>query len=140
MVKEPILVFDKSKFVVRLHEDLLEVDLKEGAKKEVEDVVEANPTLRKTLGFALQTVFPSDVELCEIECVEVDDNGQCRMVIPHHKDIILPLEPNESKVLAEKLDELIPFAKTKKKAKKRRFPLHLWWPDYYSHVVASGFH
>lgn len=31
MEKEPVLTVDKPKFVVRLHEDILEVDLKEGA-------------------------------------------------------------------------------------------------------------
>jgi hypothetical protein len=140
MVKEPILIIDKPKFVVKLHEDMLEVDLKEGAKKELEDVIEAHPSLRKTLGYALQTVIPSDVELCEIDFVKVDDKGQLKIVILQHKDILLPLEPDESKRLAEKLDELVPFAKTKKKAKRRRLALHLWWPDYYRHVVVSGLH
>jgi len=140
MAKEPILIIDKPKFVVKLHEDLLEVDLKEGAKKELEDVVEANPALRKTLGYALQTVIPSDVELSEIESAKVDERGQLKIVIQRHVDLVIPLDPDESKKLAEKLNELIPLAKTKKKARKKRFPLHLWWPDYYSHMVASGLH
>lgn len=140
MVKEPILIIDKPKFVVKLHEGLLEVDLKEGAKKELEDVVEANPALRKTLGYALQTVIPSDVVLSEIEFAKVDEKGQLKIVMQRHVDLVIPLELDESGKLAEKLNELIPLAKTKKKARKKRFPLHLWWPDYYSHVFASGLH
>jgi hypothetical protein len=127
VVNKPILTIDKPKFVVKLHEDMLEVDLKEGAKKELEDIVEAHPILRKTLGYALQTVIPSDIELCDAECAKITEKGHLQITIPLHKDIILPLEPNESKMLAEKLNQLIPFAKTKKKAtKKKRFPLHLW--------------
>jgi len=139
MMKKPIITIDKPHFIVKLYEDVLEVDLKEGAKKELEDIVEAHPALRKTLGFALQTVIPSDVELSEIESAKVDNNGQLKIVIPRHRDIILPLNLDESKMLAEKLNELMPLAKTKKKAKKRRFPLHLWWPDYYSHAFVSGY-
>ena len=138
MGKEPILIIDKPKFTVKLHEDVLEVDLNEGAKKELEDVVEAHPALRKSLGVLLQTVIPSDVELSGIESVEVDDKGQLKMVVPRHRDIIIPLEFDESKRLAEQLNELIPLAKTRKAVRKRRLPLHLWWPDYYSYVVVSG--
>jgi hypothetical protein len=33
VANEPVLVIDKPKFIVRLHEDVLEVDLKEGAPR-----------------------------------------------------------------------------------------------------------
>ncbi len=138
MVKEPVLTIDKPKFVVKLHEDTLEVDLKEGARKEFEDVIEANPVLRKSLGFLFQTVIPSDVALNSIKSVEVDDRGQLKIVVPRHRDIVIPLEFEESRKLAEKLNELIPLAKTRKATRKRRFSLHLWWPDFYSYVAASG--
>jgi hypothetical protein len=101
-------------------------------------VIEAHPALRKTMGVVLQTVIPSDVELCAIERVEVDDKGQLKIVVPRHGDLLIPLELDESKRLAEKLNELAPFAKTKKTVRKRRLPLHLWWADYYSYVMASG--
>ena len=138
MVNEPVLIIDKPKFIVKLHEDVIEVDLKEGAKKEFEDVIEANPALRKTLGFLFQTVIPSDIALSSIESVEVDDNGQLKIIVPRHKDIIIPLEFDESQKLSEKLNELIPLAKTKKATRKRRLSLHLWWPGFYSYVAASG--
>jgi hypothetical protein len=127
--KEPVMTIDKPDFIVRLYEDWIDVDLKEGFKERLENVIEKNPALRKTLGFALQTVIPSDVELCEIESVKVDNKGHLKLVIPRHVDIVLPLEMDEAQRLAEKLNELIPFAKTKKKAFRKRIPLYLWWPS-----------
>ena len=124
--------------LARAHEDIVEVDLKEGVKKKLEDMSEAHPALRKTLGFALQTVIPSDVELCDIDAVRVDDKGNLRLVISRHVDIILPLEVDEARKLEEKLNELIPLSKTKKRAKRKRLPLHSWWPDYYSYVISAG--
>jgi len=113
MEKEPVLVVDKPNFVVKLHEEILEVDLKEGAKKELEDMVEAHPILRESLGILFQTIIPLDIVLHEIESAEVDDKGQLKVVIPLRRDITIPLEVNESKKLAEKLNELIPLAKLK---------------------------
>jgi len=140
MVEEPVLIVEKPKFVVKLHEDLLEVDLKEGARKELEDVIESHPALRKTFGVLFQTVIPSDVALSEIESVEVDDKGQLKIVVPRQKDIVLPLEFDESRKLAEKLNELIPLAKTEKVERKKRLPLHLWWPEYYAFAFAAEHH
>jgi hypothetical protein len=120
MAKKTILVIDKPHFVVKLHEDLLEVDLKEGAKKALEDVVEKNPLLRGSLGVLFQTVIPLDVALSSIESVKVDDNGQLKLVIPLRRDILIPLEHDESKRLAEKLNELIPLAKLRAAEKERK--------------------
>jgi hypothetical protein len=130
MEKDPILVIDKPDFVVRLHKDWIDVDLKQGAKKKVEEAIEKHPALRKTLGFVLQTTIPSDVEVCDIESVEVNGKGQLKLVIPRHVDIVLPLGVDEANRLAEELKDLIPLAKTKKKAYRKRMPLHMWWPYY----------
>jgi len=135
MEKDPILVIDKPDFVLRLHRDLIEVDLKEGGKAKLEDAIERDPLLRKTLGFVLQTTFPSDVELCDIKSCEVDAKGQLKLVIPRHVDIVLPLGVDDANRLAFELRDLIPLAKTRKKAYRKRVPLHTWWPYY---VVASG--
>jgi hypothetical protein len=102
-----ILVIDKPLFTIRLHQNLLEVDLKEGAKKKLEDFVEANPTLRGSLGFLFQSVVPLDVALKDIESVEQDEKGRIKIAIPHRKDISIPLEPNESKRVISKLKKLI---------------------------------
>jgi hypothetical protein len=132
MERDPILVIDKPDFVVRLHRDWIEVDLKEGAWKKLEDAVEKDPLLRKTLGFVLQSKIPSDVELCDVASVEVDGKGQLKLVMPRHVDIVLPLGVDEANRLAEELKDLIPLAKTRKKANRKRVPLHMWWPYYIS--------
>jgi len=113
MPREPILEIDKRYFVVKLHGELLEVDLKEGAKKELEDVVEAHPVLRESLGILFQTIVPLDVALHEIEAAKVDDKGRLKIIIPLRRDITIPLEADESRRVAEKLKELIPAAKLK---------------------------
>ena len=113
MAEKLVLKIDKPHFVVKLHKDTLEVDLKEGAKKELEDVVEAHPILRESLGILFQTIVPLDVALKDVKSAEVDDKGQLKIVIPLRRDIVIPLKVNESKRLAEKLNELIPLAKLK---------------------------
>jgi len=111
--KKPVLEIKKPHFTVKLHEDTLEVDLKEGAKKELEDVVEAHSILRGSLGVLFQTIIPLDVALHEIEHAEVDKKGRLKIAIPLRRDIVIPTEPDESKRLVEKLNELIPQAKLK---------------------------
>ena len=108
-----VMVIDKPYFTVKLHRSLLEVDLKEGVKKELEDVVEANPILRGSIGFLFQNVIPLDVPLKDIESVEMDEKGQVTIMIPLRKDITIPLEPDESRKLIGKLNELIPIEKQK---------------------------
>ena len=41
MVKDSVLIIERPNFVVKLHEDVIEVDMKGGARKEFEDVVES---------------------------------------------------------------------------------------------------
>ena len=106
-----VMAIDKPHLTVKLHQRLLEVDLKEGAKKELEDVMEANPILRGSLGFLFQNVIPLDVPLKDIESAELDEKERVKIVIPHRKDINIPLEPNESRELIRKLNELIPIEK-----------------------------
>jgi len=101
--------------------------LKKGFKEKLENAIDKNPALRKTLGVALQTTIPSDVELCEIESIKIDNKGNLKLVIPRRVDIVLSLEIDEAKKFAQQLNELIPFAKTKKRAFKRGIPLYLWW-------------
>ena len=43
-----------------------------------------------------------------------------KVVIPLGRDLLIPLEHDESKRLAEKLNELIPLAKLKEAEKERR--------------------
>jgi len=106
-----VMVIDKPHFVVKLHKTLLEVDLKKGMRKELEDVLEARPGLRESLGFLFQTIIPLDVPLKDIESVKVNKKGQVKITTPLKKDIVIPLQSNESKRLVEKLNELIPIEK-----------------------------
>lgn len=105
------LVIDKPQFVVKLRQNLLEVDLKEGAMKELEDVLEAKPILRESLGVLLQTVIPLDIPLRDIDSVSADENGQVKIVVPYRTDILIPLDREEAKRFVDKLNELIPIEK-----------------------------
>jgi len=105
------MVIKKPHFTVKLHKVLLEVDLKEGVRKELEDVLEAKPTLQESLGLLFQTMIPLDVPLKDIESVNVDKKGRVKIVIPHRRDITIPLTATESKRLVGKMNELIPIEK-----------------------------
>jgi len=113
--KDLVMTIVKHHLTIKLHQNLLEVDLKEGAKKELEDIVEANPILRGSLGFLFQSVIPLDVPLKDIESVTLDKKGRVKIIIPHRKDITVPLEPNDSQKLINKLNELIPIEKQREK-------------------------
>jgi hypothetical protein len=111
--KDLVMVIDKKHFTVKLHRTSLEVDLKEGARKELEDALEARSALRGSLGFLFQNIIPLDVPLKNIETVTRDDKGRVKIKIPHRKDINIQLEPKEAKKLTEKLNELVPIEKQK---------------------------
>ncbi len=105
------MVIDKPHFSVKLNSTMLDVDLKEGMRKELEDVLEAKPALRETLGFLFQTIVPLNVRLRDIESVTADQEGKVKVAIPHRKDFIIPLAPDEAERLVDKLNELIPIEK-----------------------------
>jgi hypothetical protein len=106
-----IMEIKKPHFTVKLHGTSLEVDLNKGVRKELEDVLEARPAIRESLGFLFQTIVPLDVQLKDIESVKVDKKGQVKVVIPSRRDITIPLKPNESKRLVEKMNEYITLEK-----------------------------
>jgi len=112
--KDMVMIIDKPNFTVRLHSTFLEVDLKEGARKELEDILEANPTIGGNLGFFFQNIIPLDVPLRDVKAVKQGEKGQVKIIIPHRKDITIPLEPDEAKELINKLNELIPIEKQRK--------------------------
>jgi hypothetical protein len=110
---EVVMVIDKPHFTVKLHTSILEVDLKEGARKKLEEAVESHPHLRDSIGLLFQTIVPLDVPLKDIEAAIVDEKGRTKIVIPRRRDITIPLEPDESRRLVEKLNELIPIEKAR---------------------------
>ena len=93
-----ILTIEKSDMVINLYKEKLEVDFKEGILKKVEEVIEENPLLNDSLGFLMQSVFPLDVMLRDIEEVERTE-GKIRIIIPMRKDIELPLNEAEIDLL-----------------------------------------
>jgi len=111
--KPAVLVFDKPHFQVRLDQSVLKVDLKEGARHEIEKLAEARPAIRDALGWMFQTIIPLDVKLEEIENVDRDASGRVNIKIPNRRDIHIPLDPTESIRLVDKLNELIPAEKEK---------------------------
>jgi len=110
---EPVMVFDKPHFIVKLYETLLKVDLKEGARKNLESFVESNPHLRESLGLLFQMAIPLDVQLKEIETVKLSGEGHVQIVTPHRRDLHILLEKDEAEKLVDKLNELISVEKAK---------------------------
>ena len=103
-----VMIIDKPHFTVKLHTTQLEVDLKEGARKELEKLLEAHPTFRDSVGLLFQTVIPLDVRLRDIRSFGLDKKGRVKIDIPRRKDLTIPLNEEESKRLIDKLNELIP--------------------------------
>ncbi len=108
-----LLTIDKPHFEVKLHSDILKVDLKDGARRELEKLAEARPALRDTLGWMFQTIIPLDVKLWETEKVNVEPSGKVNITIPHRRDIHIPLDPAEANKLVAKLNDLIPIEKAR---------------------------
>lgn len=108
-----VMVIDKPHFVVKLHKTLLQVDIKEGAKKKLEDALEAHPAIRDSVGLIFQTIIPLDIPLRDIDSASADEKGRVKIAIPHRRDIHVPLELNEAKRLVEKMNELIPAEKAR---------------------------
>jgi hypothetical protein len=109
--EDEVMAIDKPHFVVRLYSTVLKVDLKEGARRELEKLMEAKPAFRDSVGLLFQTAIPLDVRLRDIRSVGLDKKGRVKVDIPHRKDLIIPLDENEAGRLIDKLNELIPIEK-----------------------------
>jgi hypothetical protein len=105
--EDAVMTFDKPHFVVRVYSTLLKVDLKEGARRELEKLMEAKPAFRDSVGLLFQTAIPLDVRLRDIRSVGLDKKGRVKVDIPSRKDLIIPLDENEAERLIDKLNELI---------------------------------
>ena len=103
-----VMTIDKPHFTVKVHTTQLEVDLKEGARKELEKMLEAHPTFRDSVGLLFQTVVPIDVRLRDIRSVGLDKKGRVKIDIPRRKDLTIPLNEEESPRLIAKPNDLIP--------------------------------
>jgi hypothetical protein len=113
-----IMVLDKPHFIVKLHQTSLEVDLTEGVRKKLEDFLESNPHLKESIGVLFQTVIHVDVQLKNIEAVCLNEKGHVKIIVPHRRDITIPLEKDEAEKLIDKLNELIPIEQAKEQERE----------------------
>ncbi len=124
MPEKPVLMLlEKPHFEVKLHQDSLELNLKEGFRREVEKLAEARPILQETLGWVFQTIIPLNVRLWEIERVEMDSTGRVNLVIPHRRDLHMPLDPAEGRRLVDKLNQLIPIEKARELERHKSYEM-----------------
>ncbi len=119
--KPVVLHLDKPDFEVKLHSDALEVNLKEGARKEIEKLAEARHSLSSTIGWVFQTIIPLNVPLWQIDKVEAEPGGRVNLVIPHRRDLHIPLDPAEAQNLKDKLSQLIPVEKAKELDRQKAY-------------------
>jgi hypothetical protein len=94
--------------IVRLYERMLKIDLKGSFRNELEEALENKPILRETVGSVLEIFAPLHVRLYDIESVRMDKTGRVMIKQPRHRDLIIPLNSKEAKMLVVKLNELIP--------------------------------
>src|SRR5438094_8076510 len=97
--KAAVFMLDKPHFQVKLQSDVVKVDLKDGARAEIEKLAEARPALRDTIGWRCQIIIPLDVHLWELEKVTGESSGKVNRRIPHRMDIHIPLEHAETERL-----------------------------------------
>ena len=125
---DTLMLIEKPHLRVKLHPRLLEVDLTEGLRKDLEDLAESRQVIRETLGFLFQTIIPLDVPLKEIQSIGLDDKGQVKIVLPHRRDLRIPLAPEESRALLAKLDEAVSVERTRvlaeEHSRRREFESH----------------
>jgi hypothetical protein len=121
--KRVLLQIERPHFEVKLHSDTLELNLKEGIRKEIESLAEARPILQETLGWVFQTIIPLNVRLWEIESAEVDAGGKVSLKIPHRRDLHIPLDHDDGQKLVEKLNQLIPAEKARELERVRNYEM-----------------
>lgn len=103
-----LLAFDKPQFEVKLHRDLLTLHVKEGAVREFDRLAEQTPHIRDSLRWMFHEIVPLKVRLEDIEHVDSDNMGRVRIKVSARRDIHIPLDHEESHILVEKLNNLIP--------------------------------
>jgi hypothetical protein len=108
-----ILEVENPRLTIRLYENMLRIDLKGSLKNEIEEALENKPVLRETIGSVLGIFAPLHIRLSDIDSVHIDEKGKIKVILPHRRDVVIPLELKDGKRLLEKLNQLIPEAKTR---------------------------
>jgi hypothetical protein len=106
-----LLVINKPHLTISVYESTLRMDVNDSVKNNIEEALENTPILKQTIGSILGIFVPLHVHLSDIDSVDVDKEGKVAIKLPHHRDLVLPLGPTDSKMLADKLNELIPVEK-----------------------------
>jgi hypothetical protein len=108
-----VLAVENPHFTIRLYEDMLKIDLKGSLKNEIEEALENKPVLKDTLGSVLGIFVPLHIRVSDIDSVHMDETGKIKVSLPHHRNIVIPLEHKEdAQKLVEKLNQLISNART----------------------------
>jgi hypothetical protein len=108
-----LLVINKPHLTISVYESMLRMDVKDSVKNDIEEALENTPILKQTIGSILGIFVPLHVRLSDIDSVDVDKEGKVSIRLPRHRDVVLPLGPTDGKMLADKLNELIPIEKEK---------------------------
>ena len=114
-----VIEVDDPHFTIKLSDSLLIIDLKGSFKNDLEEAIENKPVLKETIGKVLGIFVPLHIRVSDIDSVHLDENGKIKVSLPHHRDIVIPLEHKEgveklfenlnqlvSKVEAEKIQEI----------------------------------
>jgi len=107
-----ILRVENPHFVVRLYENLLRIDLKGSFKNEIEEALENRPVLKETIGGILGIFVPLHIRLSNINSIHMDETGKIKVSLPHHRNMVIPLDREDAEKLVDKLNQLIPKAKS----------------------------
>ena len=124
-----VIEVDDPHFTIKLTDSLLIIGLKGSFKNDLEEAIENKPVLKETIGKVLGIFVPLHIRVSDIDSVHLDENGKIKVSLPHHRDIVIPLEHKEdaeklfenlnqllSKVEAEKIQEI----KARRRAEKEK--------------------
>jgi hypothetical protein len=123
-----VLEIHKPHFTVRLYEDLLKIDLRGTVKNEIEEALENKPVIRETIGRILGIFVPLHIRLSDVDSVRMEftENleytGNVTIVLPHHRDVNIPLEQKEALQLVKRMNQIIQRPRTKSKKLKHAHP------------------
>jgi len=110
-----VIEVDDPHFTIQLSNNLLKIDLKGSFKNELEEALENKPILKETIGKLLGVFIPLHIRVSDIDSVHLDKNGKIKVILPHHRDIAIPLDRKEdAEKLLEKLNQLISNAEIEK--------------------------
>jgi hypothetical protein len=102
-----VLEIEDPHFTIRLSNNLLKIDLRGSFKNELEEALENKPVLKETIGRILGIFVPLHIRVSDIDSVHMDETGKINVRLPHHRNIIIPLEhKEEAEKLLEKLNQL----------------------------------